>query len=921
MLSFGSLSFAAPWLLAALVALPVIWWILRVTPPAPRRLAFPAIAFLLGAERREETPSHTPLWLLILRLLIAALVIIGLAGPVLNAKKSLARSGALLIAIDDGWPAAANWDAIKAAGLALIDDAARANQPVILLRTAPGPAQSLTPTAPARARSQLQAMVPQPWRSDRKAALRALKTALGAQHPALAVWLSDGIGGGDAQGFAEGLAALAPLEILRPDGPALPLAVRPARTTANGLEVDLVRPAADARASGTVSAYGESGKLLGREPFIFSTGGMTATTLFAIPNELRNRILRVEIDGSRSAGAVTLLDDRWRQRAIGLVSGGAIESEQPLLSDLYYVERALQPIADLRKGEIAELLEGQVSMLVLADVGRIRDDAVAVLEPWIEAGGILLRFAGPRVAAQSDELVPVTLRQGGRALGGTLSWEEPQALGGFDETSPFAGLNLPKDVTVRRQVLAEPSIELAGRTWARLADGTPLVTAAARGKGRIVLFHVTANADWSNLPLSGLFVEMLERVVALAETNAGASAGAAPGTATLTPRRALDGFGTLKAPPASAVPVPAAALKTLRPGPQSPPGYYGTADHPLALNTTSAQETLDGLGDLPQNASVKTYSRDPVFHLAPWLLTLALLLALLDGLIALVLMGRLNWPVRQRAAAATLAALMLVFLPTGRSWADDAFLLKGALETHLAYAITGDLSVDEMSRAGLDGLSRALSAKTALEPASPVGLDMEKDELTLFPLIYWPVTAAQKAPSPRAQAKLDRYLKTGGMILFDTRDSDEAAAVPGTATPAGLALRRILTGLDVPPLTQVAQGHVLTRSFYLLNEFPGRFAGGPVWVEAPLLDAGHEDGPQEGAVNDGVSSVIIGGNDWAAAWAVDRYGRPIAALIPGGDRQRELSLRFGINLAMYALTGNYKGDEVHTREILKRLGE
>ncbi len=113
----------------------------------------------------------------------------------------------------------------------------------------------------------------------------------------------------------------------------------------------------------------------------------------------------------------------------------------------------------------------------------MRDDEVAKLVPWIESGGVLIRFAGPRLAAQADDLIPVPLRQGGRALGGTLSWEEPQSLGAFDDASPFAGLTIPADVTVRRQVLAEPSVDLATRTWARLADGTPLVTAVARGQG------------------------------------------------------------------------------------------------------------------------------------------------------------------------------------------------------------------------------------------------------------------------------------------------------------------------------------------------------------------------------------------------------------------------------------------------------
>ena len=76
----------------------------------------------------------------------------------------------------------------------------------------------------------------------------------------------------------------------------------------------------------------------------------------------------------------------------------------------------------------------------------------------------------------------------------------------------------------------------------------------------------------------------------------------------------------------------------------------------------------------------------------------------------------------------------------------------------------------------------------------------------------------------------------------------------------------------------------------------------------------------EGDVNDGVSSVVIGGNDWAAAWALDEQGYPIYPVVPGGERQREMAFRFGVNLAMYALTGNYKADQVHIPAILRRLG-
>src|SRR6202165_2963788 len=111
MLSLGSLAFASPWLLVGLVALPVLWWLLRVTPPAPRRLRFPAIRLLLGLVPREETPARTPLWLILLRMVLAGLVILGLAHPLLNPEARLTSTGPILLIVDDGWAAASDWPA------------------------------------------------------------------------------------------------------------------------------------------------------------------------------------------------------------------------------------------------------------------------------------------------------------------------------------------------------------------------------------------------------------------------------------------------------------------------------------------------------------------------------------------------------------------------------------------------------------------------------------------------------------------------------------------------------------------------------------------------------------------------------------------------------------------------------------------
>jgi len=168
---------------------------------------------------------------------------------------------------------------------------------------------------------------------------------------------------------------------------------------------------------------------------------------------------------------------------------------------------------------------------------------------------------------------------------------------------------------------------------------------------------------------------------------------------------------------------------------------------------------------------------------------------------------------------------------------------------------------------------------------------------------------------------LNRYLRTGGMILFDTRDGDLAG--PGGATPEAQALQRLAAGLDVPPLEPIPPDHVLTRTFYLLQDFPGRYTAPTLWVEAAPPDAEQADGMPFRNLNDGVTPVVIGGNDWASAWAVDEAGVPLAPVGRGfaGERQREMAYRFGINVIMHVLTGNYKSDQVHVPALLERLGQ
>ena len=943
MLTLGAVAFASPWILTALLVLPALWWLLRVLPPSPRRQQFPAIRFLLGLDTDQKTPAHTPLWLLILRLCLTAIMILALADPILNPAGPDGHR-AQIVVVDDGWTAAAHWPARLDTLNTLIDSAERRGNEILIVTTAPHAltkSRQVSPgfLAPTDARGIAHTLAPKAWLPDRRRVLQQLADIADLladkKTKADITWLSDGLDYGAAQAFADALRALGQVTVME-DGPrSTALALTPPQASLDGLTISLLRAAAGPAASGSVRILAENTRLIGHGAYTFKAGETQTSTDIALPLELRNQARRLEIENHASAGSVFLLDERWRRRLVGLVSTNGGETDQPLLSDLYYLKRALQPYAEIRTGSIQELLKQNISVLVLTDIGKIVGSEQTAVRTWVEEGGTLLRFAGPRMAAGVDDLIPVKLRAGGRALGGALSWAKPQKLSPFNKTSLFYGLSVPDDVTVNRQILAQPATGLPGHTWARLTDGTPLVTAAARGTGRLILFHVTANPDWSSLPLSGLYVEMLRRIITLA-------AGVAPvdrqalesvedtaqketvqNTVAFRPLTVLDGFGMPGAPPPTVSSIPAGEINRAIPGPAHPPGFYGADGALIALNAVGPDFAFTPLGDLPPGIARTAFANTPARSLKPFLLILALVLILADGIAALSLSGRLTVRPLRRRHAMIIAGLvfsistLITVAPSLAQNAADEFALRATLKTPLAYVITGDRTVDEMSRAGLTGLSRVMRARTAMVPAPPMGVDVERDELAFFPLLYWPVVSSQTPLSEKALAKVDAYMKNGGTILFDTQDhQSDLPLLPG-ARAGNTALQTLLASLDIPPLEPVPTDHILTKAFYLLQDFPGRWSGGRVWVEAQSP----QNGVAQRSQNDGVSPLIIASNDYAAAWAEDAAGRPLAAVVPGGARQREMAFRFGVNLVIYTLTGNYKADQVHVPALLERLGQ
>ncbi|HEX2364347.1 MAG TPA: DUF4159 domain-containing protein [Bradyrhizobium sp.] len=931
------LSFAEPLLLIGLLSLPLLWWLLRVMPPRPRRIEFPPTRLLFDIAPKEETPSRTPWWLTALRLAAAALVILAAAGPIWNPQTGIAgHSSPLVILLDDGWSAASSWDTRIRAADELIANADRDRRGVALVPLS-DPNRDITIMPAGAARVALRQFSPKPYAIDRVETLTALDRFLKATGDADIAWLSDGVDTGRGSEFVEGLGKTIGDRAMTifDGGTPSPMALVAAENAAAKMTVKVLR-ADTGIAAGTVRALDAKGSPIAEARFGFAPQDRETEAAFDLPVELRNDIARLEISGERSAGAVQLLDKRWRRRAIGIVSGSTSDTAQPLLASTFYLTRALAPFADVRLGDkgapqqvITQFLDQKLPMIVMADIGTLSPEIRDRLNGWVDQGGVLVRFAGPRLAQGDDDLVPVKLRRGGRTLGGSLTWEKPQHLAAFTADGPFAGLVVPKDVTVNRQVLAEPDAVLATKSWATLEDGTPLVTGEHRGKGLVSLFHVSADMRWSDLPMSGTFVEMLRRIVDISGYTSTPGPGVAADATkeTLAPLHTLDGFGAFGPPPSTARPLPADYRD--RATVDHPPGFYGPADGPLAVNTLASADRIAALDTSALKAQRASYTNAEPRDLRGMLLSASLALFLIDAIIVAFLGAGIAGLLRRRAAPAVLAfAIMaagLVLLPSfaRADQASDDFAMKATAQTRLAYVVTGNADVDSIVKAGMAGLTLFLAQRTALEAGDPVGVDPARDELAFFPLIYWPIVPGALKPPQDALNKIDAYMKQGGTVVFDTRDAIEAGPGDNGAaqTPGMQTLRDLLSSLDVPELEPVPREHVLTKTFYLLRDFPGRFTTGQTWVEALPREDEDESEKRPARGGDGVSPIIITSNDLAGAWAIRPDGQPMLPLTPGEPKQREFAFRSGVNIVMYTLTGNYKADQVHAPALIERLGQ
>ena len=904
----SALSFGNPIALWGLLSIPGIWILLKIYPPVPKTIFFPALRFLNNIRNEEETAGNTPLWLLLFRILLVSVLIIAFSQPVYNAKPKFLNNDTLLLVIDNGWSSSINWEKRKEVLIDYIDRAEQQKIPIIILPTAPKNNvlnKELLLLNALDAKSNIEFLTPNPWPSNYKLVNDKLEELPNDKNYKI-IWLWDGIdheNDDSSQIFAKNLESMGNLSVIDSlNNSPVKIIKNVSSINNNNFSIEIHRNIGSLEETVFLRANGNKGKLLNRKEVTFGENNRIITTDLIIPNELRNELTSISIENVNNAGAIYLFDEKWRKRNVGIYGDKEAFRTQPLLSPAYYLDRAINSFHKVQISQIDKLIKDEISVIILPGVGTIGEAINKELKEWIKNGGVLIRFAGPNLEGSNTDLLPVKLRSvDSRAFGGALSWTEPVSIKTFTKNSPLYGVNIDNDILIKKQVIAEPSSDLFNKTWASLEDGTPLITGQKYDKGWNVFFHVTANADWSNLPLSGTFVEILDKII-----NMSSGQLESEDNIPLSPYKLLDGFGRLVEPTGEALPTDF-NKENLIPSSGHAPGFYGNELFMRSLNLGDKLASLT-----PQTVTfmdettIEKFSSNNTFELKSYLLIALLILVFLDYFISLSIRGRINFKnLVNISKSIIIFSVCVISLNLSQAEAKNKI---SALETHLAYVLTLNEEIDATSYLGLSELTKVLRERTSVEAGLPIGINIVEDDISFYPIIYWPIVSNKNLLTENTIKKIQVYMKNGGLIVFDTRDQSPNNIISKKVSQEQVYLKDILKSLDLPALIEVPENHVIRRSFYLLDELPGRYTGGSVWVEATAKNS-----------RDGVSSIIIGGNNWAAAWAKDNSNKPIFTVIPGGEKQREFSYRFGINLVMYSMTGNYKADQVHIKSILKRL--
>ncbi len=895
----NNISFANPLALWAIGSLPLIYLVVKTFPPAPKSFNFSSLYLLKSISSDTITRSKCPIWLLIFRILLILVIIIYFSKPFINSSKLDNKIENYFVFLDAGWSTASEWENYKDTLLEIMLEAKKLNKKFYLLRSNPDKERDSTIMFQStnQLSDYLNEQPPSPWQFNLDKTINKLDKTKFKKNTRYFYILSDFDYYPNEKRISSIIKEKYPnIEIINLvsrikvlDKPSI---------IADNIEIKVKRLGNFfSEDQFYLKMVSKDGQVIYYKNYNFKKNDHTVIIREKFPLSLINRLEKIEIVDQNHAAGKFYFDDLNKKKIIGIVSEIIDYKENPLLSSVYYIKKALGNENKIIINNLENLISANIDILILPDVGLIEEKLSIILKKWISNGGLLIRFSGPKLAKEYTNFITTekTYKKI-RFLGGQLSWEDEPIIESFPDNSIFRGLEIPDDIVIRKQLMLDFKGNQKYTVLGSLKDGTPLITSKEYDKGKIILFHFTANNDWSNIPITNLFVEMLYRTTLFNSIRKNDS------LEEVKMKYFIDGFGKIQKPDKIIKIKDGIKLQKSHPSPKNIPGIYENDELSIALNLSGNLKYDQFVKESYKNTTEEVFFKKSISDLSKIFLYLIIIFSIVD--IIATLMIKINSNIlktfKKKIGYLSMFFLLFCFIKNDNLKANDYFN-----ETYLAYVKSANENKNKITKRGLNTLSEVLDRRTSISPRGVIEVDIEKDEIFYFPFLYWPIGKTLPDLSARTITKVKDYLFKGGIIFFDAYE----IKINNSSDSKNLKkMVSFLRKINSNELINIDKKHTLSKSFYLLNSFPGR------WNKNLILTDKNDK-----RINDGVSSIVLGFNDWASAWALDENNYPIYPVVPGGEKQREFAYRVGVNITMYSLTGTYKNDQIHSKSILERL--
>ena len=892
------IGFSNIYALFGLLLIPIIWIIVKSFPPVPKSYNFSSFFLLDKIEHDAPKNEKTPLWLVIFRIFFFILIVLFFSKPFIKNNSSVTdeKYEKYLIIADTGWSMAKDWHKFKELIQEISQEAEKNKKEILFFHSNLNTYKDLKIFDTSFALSNyLENLYPQPLQFT-KGSLDKLMQDESIFKKSKVFIVSSKF---DFQNFntyykkfnlinnySNNYYFINPLDTV--------LIINNIKVTQDEIICEVLRLGKNNfKQNFFLNVETINNEIIYRNKHSIKENENNKIINLSFPTEVFNQIKSIKIVGQNHAGAKYYFDDFSKRKNIAILNDNEFYKESPLLSPVYYLKKSLDSKHNIKVGKIDNIIKQEFSTIIIPETGKILNEHNKQLNDWLLKGGNLIRFSGNSLVQEKSNFLPSQDTYSRiRNIEGQLTINNKLFISNFEKDSIFAGLQIPQDIIINKQLIFDTYSKQVN-VLAKLNDNTPLVSMKKFGEGKIILFHIGANNDWSNLPISSLFPDMLNRVLLFSKNDNSSN------LKNLNLNKEIDGFGNLVLPKKIVTLDSFDKLETVKPSYNTPPGQYENNQISIALNLST---------NINQHQSEKIYTSmlsDYSFvstkDLSSSILKIILTMFILDILLSIMIKNNLNFS-RIFANRNNLLVIVLFFITFIKL--DNI----SASDTFLAYVKIKNSQINNISENGLETIRNLLITRTSINPKGVIGLDIKSDNIYSYPFIYWPLTKNLLSIKKPEIIKIKNYLDNGGIFFFDIIGFSRKNL--NLKEKKFQEIRKFLNEIEANELSIIPKGHTLTKSFYLLNKFPGKWDNKILFVENSNLQ-----------YKDGVSSIILGFNNWSKAWAVDDNNLPLFPVVPGGERQRELSYRFGINIAMYALTGNYKSDQIHSKSILKRLSK